>query len=225
MLLRSAILVVVFVGGMARAEEWPGWRGPRGDGTSTETGLPRTWGTTDNIAWTTGLALPIDDARPFTTDATFVWLGRHGISSDRMGVIGFDTGGTVAFVVAASRALGAAVSVGGGGILSPLSEGLPSLVDIADELACPWLGLYGDADEAIPVEEVQRLSRRRTRHATGAPLSARNRFSGTVRSVEVDGVMALPVPGPESGTAEGLLQKYGLTADDVVRAALELVGK
>jgi molybdopterin-binding protein len=43
----------------------------------------------------------------------------------------------------------------------------------------------------VPVEEVQRLSRRRTRHATGAPLSARNRFSGTVRSVEVDGVMAL----------------------------------
>jgi molybdopterin-binding protein len=43
----------------------------------------------------------------------------------------------------------------------------------------------------VQVEEVQRLSRHRTRHATGAPLSARNRFSGTVRSVEVDGVMAL----------------------------------
>jgi molybdopterin-binding protein len=43
----------------------------------------------------------------------------------------------------------------------------------------------------VPIEEVQRLSRRRTRHATGARLSARNRFSGTVRSVEVDGVMAL----------------------------------
>jgi molybdopterin-binding protein len=43
----------------------------------------------------------------------------------------------------------------------------------------------------VPVEEVRRLSRRRTRHATGAGLSARNRFSGTVRSVEVDGVMAL----------------------------------
>jgi transketolase len=29
----------------------------------------------------------------------------------------------------------------------------------------------------------------------------------------------------ESGTPEGLLKKYGLTAEDVVRAALELVGK
>ena len=43
----------------------------------------------------------------------------------------------------------------------------------------------------VPAAEVQRLSRRRTRHATGARLSARNRFGGTVRSVEVDGVMAL----------------------------------
>jgi len=43
----------------------------------------------------------------------------------------------------------------------------------------------------VPVAEVRRLSTRRLRHDTGAPLSARNRFPGTVRSVEVDGVMAL----------------------------------
>src|SRR5918999_1725327 len=43
----------------------------------------------------------------------------------------------------------------------------------------------------VPVGEVERLSRRPTRHATGESLSARNRFPGVVRSVEVDGVMAL----------------------------------
>jgi molybdopterin-binding protein len=44
----------------------------------------------------------------------------------------------------------------------------------------------------VSVEEVRRLSRRRQqRHRTGGTLSARNRLSGTVRSVEVDGVMAL----------------------------------
>jgi molybdopterin-binding protein len=44
----------------------------------------------------------------------------------------------------------------------------------------------------VSVEEVRRLSRRRQqRHRTGATLSARNRLAGTVRSVEVDGVMAL----------------------------------
>ncbi|MFL5865468.1 MAG: molybdopterin-binding protein [Thermoleophilaceae bacterium] len=39
--------------------------------------------------------------------------------------------------------------------------------------------------------EVERLSRRPDRHRAGDALSARNRFPGTVRSVEVDGVMAL----------------------------------
>jgi molybdopterin-binding protein len=43
----------------------------------------------------------------------------------------------------------------------------------------------------VPVSEVERLAARPARHGTGAPLSARNRMPGVVRSVEVDGVMAL----------------------------------
>jgi molybdopterin-binding protein len=43
----------------------------------------------------------------------------------------------------------------------------------------------------VPAEEVERLSGHPQRHATGDTLSARNRFPGVVRSVEVDGVMAL----------------------------------
>lgn len=43
----------------------------------------------------------------------------------------------------------------------------------------------------VPRTEVERLSVRPRRHATQDGLSARNRFTGVVRSVEVDGVMAL----------------------------------
>jgi len=43
----------------------------------------------------------------------------------------------------------------------------------------------------VSVEEVRRLSKRPSRHETGTRLSARNRFPGVVRSVEMDGVMAL----------------------------------
>jgi molybdopterin-binding protein len=43
----------------------------------------------------------------------------------------------------------------------------------------------------IPAAEVDRLSERPRRHRTGESLSARNRFPGVVRSVEVDGVMGL----------------------------------
>src|ERR1700677_2453957 len=43
----------------------------------------------------------------------------------------------------------------------------------------------------VPASEVQRLASRPQRHRTGTRGSARNRFAGVVRSVEVDGVMAL----------------------------------
>ena len=43
----------------------------------------------------------------------------------------------------------------------------------------------------VPASEVRRLSARPARHRTGTGSSARNRFAGVVRSVEVDGVMAL----------------------------------
>lgn len=36
---------------LSHAEDWPGWRGSRGDGTSAETNVPITWGKNNNIAW------------------------------------------------------------------------------------------------------------------------------------------------------------------------------
>src|SRR6478672_10716910 len=43
----------------------------------------------------------------------------------------------------------------------------------------------------VPAAEVERRTSRPQRHRSGHPVSARNRFAGVVRSVEVDGVMAL----------------------------------
>ena len=37
--------------GVAAAENWPAWRGPTGDGVSTETGLPLEWDTERNVTW------------------------------------------------------------------------------------------------------------------------------------------------------------------------------
>ncbi|MEU7480059.1 dienelactone hydrolase family protein [Lentzea sp. NPDC042327] len=87
------------------------------------------------------------------TDVAFVWLGQQGVSADRMGVLGFDVGGTVAMVVAASRTIGAAVTVQAPGVLEPLSDGLPALVDVAGDLSCPWLGIYREGES----EEVDKL--------------------------------------------------------------------
>jgi len=35
------------------AADWPGWRGPKGDGSSSETNFPTTWTATDNVKWKT----------------------------------------------------------------------------------------------------------------------------------------------------------------------------
>jgi molybdopterin-binding protein len=43
----------------------------------------------------------------------------------------------------------------------------------------------------VPPSEVTRLSEHPSRHRTKDGLSARNRFAGVIKSVEVDGVMAL----------------------------------
>src|SRR5262245_52026399 len=41
-----------------RAEDWPRFRGPRGDGTSGESTLPMKWGPQENIAWKVELPGP-----------------------------------------------------------------------------------------------------------------------------------------------------------------------
>ena len=43
----------------------------------------------------------------------------------------------------------------------------------------------------VPAAEIERLAPNPSRHASGDRFSARNRFPGVVRSVEVSGVMAL----------------------------------
>jgi outer membrane protein assembly factor BamB len=43
------------VGAIAAAENWPQWRGPGGQGISSEAGLPTTWGPETNVAWKTAL--------------------------------------------------------------------------------------------------------------------------------------------------------------------------
>jgi len=43
----------------------------------------------------------------------------------------------------------------------------------------------------VPASEITRLRPRPSRHKTADGFSARNRFPGVIRSVEVDGVMAL----------------------------------
>jgi carboxymethylenebutenolidase len=66
-------------------------------------------------------------------------------------------GGRISFLVAARRRLGAAVGFYGGGIVTARFPQFPALVEEAPSLQTPWLGLFGDDDESIPVDDVEQL--------------------------------------------------------------------
>jgi carboxymethylenebutenolidase len=89
-------------------------------------------------------------------DLAYSHLSDHGYVDARIAVVGFCMGGTVALIEAVQRPLGAAVTFYGGGIAEG-RFGVPATKDIAPQLKTPWLGLYGDQDKGIPVEQVEQL--------------------------------------------------------------------
>ncbi len=54
----QSFTVLAVCGSMAFAENWPQWRGPTGDGHSTEKDLPSEWGDDKNILWKAPLPGP-----------------------------------------------------------------------------------------------------------------------------------------------------------------------
>jgi carboxymethylenebutenolidase len=90
-------------------------------------------------------------------DAAIAYLRDAGIDASSTGVVGFCMGGTVAFLAATRGDVGAAVTFYGGGVAEG-RFGLPPLVELAAELRSPWLGLYGDQDQGIPVDQVEALA-------------------------------------------------------------------
>jgi carboxymethylenebutenolidase len=89
-------------------------------------------------------------------NATTNFLATLGFTPSSVGVVGFCMGGSVALFAATLGTVGAAVSYYGGGIATG-RMGLPPLLEVAERLRSPWLGLYGDLDNGIPVGDVEDL--------------------------------------------------------------------
>jgi carboxymethylenebutenolidase len=101
-----------------------------------------------------GLAVDLNGAFDYLTGA--------GFGESDIGIVGFCMGGSVTFYGATLRKLGAAVTFYGGGVAEG-RFGLPSLIEQAPHVQTPWLGLFGDLDQSIPPQDVDRL-----RQATAA---------------------------------------------------------
>jgi carboxymethylenebutenolidase len=82
---------------------------------------------------------------------------RSGVES--VVIAGFCFGGTNAFLAAAAAELDVAGVIGFHGGLDGGMLGLPNPVDVVRDMRCPVLGLFGTADEWIPVEQVEEFER------------------------------------------------------------------
>lgn len=91
-------------------------------------------------------------------DSLVTWIeGQKKASAKRIGITGFCRGGRTAWMYTAhSKKIKAGVAWYGG--LSPVPGTQPQTpIDVAGQLNAPVLGLYGGADQGIPLELVERL--------------------------------------------------------------------
>lgn len=96
-------------------------------------------------------------------DATAAWAGSRGGDAAKLAIVGFCRGGRAVWRYAAHNAgLRAGVAFYGTLVDPPaLKPHLPkSPLDLAAEIRAPVLGLYGEADQGIPVAQVEDMKAR-----------------------------------------------------------------
>jgi carboxymethylenebutenolidase len=93
-------------------------------------------------------------------DATVAWAKSQGGDTGRLGIMGFCRGGRTVWEYAAhNKDLKAAVAFYGTVVDPPTQKELwpKSPTELAPEMKAPVLGLYGEADQGIPVAQVEAM--------------------------------------------------------------------
>ncbi|MCI0614893.1 PQQ-binding-like beta-propeller repeat protein [bacterium] len=87
----SILILLLFAFSYLNAENWPNWRGPRRDSTSSESGLPQKWSKTENVIWRTPLPGP-------AASTPIIWSNRIFLTSaegDNLVLICISTDGKI----------------------------------------------------------------------------------------------------------------------------------
>jgi carboxymethylenebutenolidase len=109
--------------------------------------------------------MPIVNAKPDTElisdlDATAAWARSQGGDSSRLGIVGFCRGGRAVWVYAANSANLKAGVAFYGSLVDPAGQKTvwpKSATELAPDMKAPVLGLYGEADQGIPVTQVEAM--------------------------------------------------------------------
>src|SRR5262244_1761751 len=91
-------------------------------------------------------------------DATVQWAKSQGANTDRLAIIGFCRGGRTVWEYAAHNPNLKAGVAFYGSLVDPQNPAWPkSPTDSAGDMKAPVLGLYGEADQGIPVAQVEQM--------------------------------------------------------------------
>jgi len=113
--------------------------------------------------------MPIEEIRKFVPsvpdaqvmgdlDATAQWAFANGGDRSRAGITGFCWGGRITWLYCAHSSVVKAGVAWYGPVVKPATELQPRHpIDLAGELQCPVLGLYGGEDAGIPNDTVERM--------------------------------------------------------------------
>jgi carboxymethylenebutenolidase len=109
--------------------------------------------------------MPIVNSKPDAEllsdlDATVAWAKSQGGDTSRLGIMGFCRGGRTVWEYAAhNKDIKAGVAFYGSLVDPPAQKSLwpKSPIELAPEMNAPVLGLYGEADQGIPVTQVDTL--------------------------------------------------------------------
>jgi carboxymethylenebutenolidase len=109
-----------------------------------------------------------DDRLVGDVDAAVRYLRGQTSSNGKVGTIGYCSGGRQSFLAACSLRLDAAVDCYGAFVVSNPPEGFPvqmsPIVDLAPNLSCPLLGLFGAEDQNPSPAETGELEKVLTGH-------------------------------------------------------------
>jgi carboxymethylenebutenolidase len=109
--------------------------------------------------------MPIVNSKPDAEllsdlDATVAWAKSQGGDTSRLGIMGFCRGGRTVWEYAAhTKDIKAGVAFYGSLVDPPAQKSLwpKNPIELAPEMKAPVLGLYGEADQGIPVSQVDTL--------------------------------------------------------------------
>jgi carboxymethylenebutenolidase len=115
------------------------------------------WKLTDIKEVLAGANKLTDEQAFIDNDGTVDWAMKHKLANGKLGITGFCRGGRMVWMYSAySPRVKAGVAFYGPFLPTPPAMPL-GVLDIADQLKAPVLGLYGGADQGIPLDTVERM--------------------------------------------------------------------